>query len=517
MENNGKIVVSAGEILYWLFFGTLLFAKGIGLYDGQTVFKLVLLFSGACLLMKLAIEKYSFSEMLKIVAVIGVTGITYIVSGDKGMLLYGFMMVGMKYVNTKRVFAFGTIIWTLAFCGLTVCSLFRMDDTVYKVHDKLGMGHMFRWGLGYSHPNVLHISYIILGMFLIYILGERFKVKHAIYLFLGNCIIFLYSVSYTGFFVFICLLLGRLYLLWRKKLGRIEKIVLQMVFPLCVMISLIFPVLASGRVFDVINTILSTRLALAKYYLNEEFITLFGNRVSEITSYTLTMDNAYLFAFISYGIVPFLVLCIAMVWMIYWLVKREKYLEVLITLVIAIGGLTEPFLYNTSFKNLSFLFMGSMLFETKQEAKQYSILPSGIIEKLNKKFEFGTVGIYALENKIVQICRWSKMKFVVGIMGAMIGILITVVACKYPTGYVVYRLHCGDVGEEMTYYDSGKEMPEYKEMAEFEDGDLVEYFSGSIVKMEKLRNGVLGMVVGYGTGYILVGLIGTRKKERCNR
>ena len=225
MENAEKVTVSVGEILYWLFFGSLLFAKGIGFYDGQAVFKLVLVFACLCLLAKLTIEKYTVPEMLRMAAVIGLTGFTYVVSGEKGLLLYGLMMVGMKYVNTKRLFVIGAILWATAFLGVTITSLFHMEDTVYKVHAKLGMGHIFRWSLGYPHPNVLQVSYLVLAIFIIYLLGDKFKIKHALWLFAGNCLVFLYSVSYTGFAVFMCLLIGRIYLMYRKKLNIFEKFI----------------------------------------------------------------------------------------------------------------------------------------------------------------------------------------------------------------------------------------------------------------------------------------------------
>ncbi|MGN1159540.1 MAG: hypothetical protein ACI4SE_05020 [Lachnospiraceae bacterium] len=517
MEKSRRITVSVGEILYWLFWGALLFAKGIGLYDGQTVFKLVLVFAGLCFLLKFSVETYTITEILKIIAVIGLTGLTYVVSGEKGMLLYGLMMVGMKYVDTRRLFAVGTILWTLAFLGLTISSLFHMEDTIYKVHTKLGLGHIFRWGLGYSHPNVLHVSYIVLAMFIIYILGERFRIKHAVYLFIGNCIVFLYSVSYTGFLVFMCLLAGRMYLFVRKKLNKAEKIILQLVFPLCVTVSLIFPLIATGKVFDIVNKILNTRLALAKYYLVPEFISLFGTRVSEITTSTLTMDNAYLFAFITYGIVPFAILCLATVWMIYRLLKEDKYLEVLITLIIAIGGLTEPFLYNTSFKNLSFLFLGAMLFEKKAEKKEYALVPIKAVQSLNMNMAFEFKRLSKVKEKLRYVCIFSSTKLIGGIVGAIFAFLVVSISVSYPEGYVVYRADCADVSEEMNYYDEEVEYTGYKEMADFQQGDLIESFSGNIVKMEKLRGKAAGMILGYCIGYLLCGTWQCFRKERMNR
>ena len=516
MENTKKVTVSIGEILYWLFFGSLLFAKGIGLYDGQAAFKLVLVFSCLCLMAKLAIEKYTVPEMIKIIAVIGLTGITYIVSGEKGLFLYGLMMVGMKYVDIKRLFAVGTIIWTIAFCSLTISSLFHLADTAFKVHDKLGMGHIFRWALGYSHPNVLHVSYIVLSMFFIYLIGEKFRIKHAIYLFAGNCLVFLYSVSYTGFLIFMCLIGGRIYLLLRKKPGKVEKLSIQMVFPCCVILSLIFPLVATGKIFDVVNKILNTRLALAKYYLTPEFISLFGKRVSEITSYVLTMDNAYLFAFISYGIISFSVLCVATEWLIYSYVKEEKYLELLIILTIAIGGLTEPFLYNTSFKNLSFVFLGSLLFSKKGGRKEYNLFSFKWISKLNKNISYNICHLNAAKEKLIVVFKYSKMKLLMGLTGGFLAIIIGYALLSYPEGYIIRRVDCADISEEIHYYKGNGKFANYRVMGNIADGEEVEFFDGNIVIMEKVRNLIIVSLTGFGVGYLAYGFLKDSKNKSDN-
>lgn len=515
MENTGKVTVSTGEILYWLFFGSLLFAKGIGLYDGQAVFKLVLVFATACLALKIAIEKYTTAEMLRMLVVMALTAMTYIISGEKGMLLYGMMMIGMKYVNIKRLFTVGLILWSVAFFGITITSLFHMEDTVYKIHEKLGMGHIFRWSLGYPHPNVLQVSYIVLAIFIIYLLGDQFKLKHAFWLFVGNGLVFLYSVSYTGFIMFMVLLTGRLYLMVRKKLGFVERLLLLLVFPVCVVLSLVLPVKLQGKWFNILNILLSSRMELAWRYLKPEYMSLFGVKLSEITTESITMDNAYLSAFITYGAVPFALLCMATMFVIYKYLKEEKYLEVLIILAIAVGGLTEPFLYNTSFKNLSFVFMGALLFGNKKRKKEWCLVPFKKLRNCNREITICLKKLQLIKELFQIVMKFDWRKCVSGIAGA---VLISIAACaliKYPEGYVVYRTECSDLTKNRNYYE--KENPEYKDfkqMKPFKIGEEIEYFSGNIVKMEKIRNQVMGGFFGFGIIYIGYGLLEQKTKRR---
>ncbi len=497
MEERKALKVTRGEILYWMFWGSLLTAKGIGLYDGQKSFKIILIAAVLCLLLKIGIEKYTLKEYLCMGAVTGLTLATYLMSGEKGLLLYGLMMIGLKYVDLKRLFQVGTILWGISFFLITFVSLFRMEGTVYKVHAKLGLGHMFRWSLGYPHPNVLHVSYFVLAVFIIYCLGEKFKIRHAAILLLGNCLVFLYSVSYTGFIVFMVLLSGRVYLLYRKRLCIVEKVLLQLIFPLCVSASLIAPIAVKGKWFILLNELLSTRMELAWRYLKPEYISLFGIRVAEATNERLTMDNAYISAFITYGIIPFAVLCLATMYMIFIYLKRDRYLETLIILSIVAGGMTEPFLYNTSFKNLSFLFMGVLLFDDKYERKAW-----GILTQKNKQILIETQRFDVLMERIKRAGAFSWKKNIWGLAGA--GLLVVLVNClvAFPEGYIVYRTDCSDLTKEKHYYQEADERyAGYREMEEFKPGEEVEYFTGNIVKIERIRYNIAGIVIGYGLGY----------------
>ncbi len=512
--NHNNFNIGIGEFLYWLFFGSLLFAKGIGLYDGQFIFKLALIFATVCLVLKVFIEKYTVAEMIRMAMVIAITGVTYLVSGEKGLLIYGMMMIGMKHVNVKRVFSLGAILWTIAFFGTILTSFFHMQDTVYKVHLKLGLGHIFRWSLGYPHPNVLHVSYFVLTVFIVYLLGERFRLKHALGLFTGNFLVFLYSVSYTGFIVVICLLLGRLYLMLRKKLTIIEKFLLQLIFPICVILSLIVPVTISvnSNWFKLLNKIFSQRMELGWLYLRRENISLWGQRLSEITSSSKTMDNAYLFAFITYGIIPFIILCMATIYMIYKYLKEDRYLETLIIISIIVGGITEPFLYNTSFKNLSFIFMGTLLFENKKGEKEWSLIPweklpfAGISDK--------KIVIRIGKTKIIKEMMDDAFKINLGklLAGVLFAIFLCLMANRfisYPVGYVVYRIDCSGIPNEKIYYnEDAEEYKHFKNMHDFKEGEEIEYFSGNIVKMEKIRNNISSIFLGFSIGYFAIGIVG---------
>ena len=83
--------------------------------------------------------------------------------------------------------------------ALSAVSFFFLEYTVYRVHAKMGLGHIFRWSLGFTHPNILHITYLMLCALIILKMEERYGLKQYVILMLGNLLVFFYSISYAGF------------------------------------------------------------------------------------------------------------------------------------------------------------------------------------------------------------------------------------------------------------------------------------------------------------------------------
>ena len=78
------LTVRLGELLYYVFFAGLLFAKGIGLYDGQKSFKIILIVSCVCWAGKMLMTEFERRELLTAVLLLLLGAVVYRVSGDKG-------------------------------------------------------------------------------------------------------------------------------------------------------------------------------------------------------------------------------------------------------------------------------------------------------------------------------------------------------------------------------------------------------------------------------------------------
>ena len=117
-------------------------------------------------------------------------------------------------------------------------SLIFIGNVETAVQTKNIFGAVLRYFMGYPHPNVLHISYLVLAAFVIYCVKDTYCWKHLLLLMWGNIFLFFYSYSFTGaliVMIYICLS----YYVKKKKISKIEYFLVKLVFPGCILVSVI--------------------------------------------------------------------------------------------------------------------------------------------------------------------------------------------------------------------------------------------------------------------------------------
>lgn len=518
MKNESIVIIRLSEILYYISFSLILMAKGLGFYDGQPFFKICLLLSIAAWIGKMWLTQYTIKEFAMIFGLVGLGGLVYLVSGEKGALLYILMITGLKNVPIRRVFTIGAAVFSISFLGTAWLNALHLIDGPFKVHEKLGMGMIIRWGLGQSHPNVLHISFLVFVMLAVYLLGNKFSWKTAAFLMAGNILIFLYSVSSTGVIAVTFYLMLSVYWRYRKKLGAVERILIQLVLPMCLIYSLLAPLMLQGELFEKVNDITNTRLSLARRFLTTNPITPFGTKLSEIITSQLTMDNAYVFAFVTYGIVLFAVIVVAYFLLVHKYCKEQKGGELSIMLACFLAGIMEPFLFNTSYKNISLLFMKALLFE---EEKETAVRMPGYFDK---EYKVSFEKIYQIAEDVKKVIRNRKKVILILLLaGILAGSFGYQLLYERPQRILVPESAC-DVGviqrtEESleTVYLALEEnvTAETDQVIGFVNEEMrMIIYSGGIVQMEYIRGLVCS---GMTTGTVLIALAIAifRRKEKA--
>lgn len=518
MIENEKMIcdekISLQDIFYCLFFGILLFAKGIGLYDGQNSFKVFLLLAGLCWLVKMCLTRFTWKEALAVAALTALGAISYKFSGEKAALISVMVVVGMKDVSVKRVFKVGTVIWSLCFIAMIMLSLTGMIEPLMLVHDKGALGYVIRNSLGYTHPNVLHISYVIFIAFWFYANtpAKKNMIFSVIIAFIGNLYIFLYSLSYTGFALTAAYLILIVYFTYRNERTGIENGIIQCLMPICVLTALFAPLLLKGQAFEIADKIVNWRFRLTRRYLTWENLSVLGTPLNMETG---SVDCSYVYCLIYYGVILFLLFMLGYFFLIRHLVKENRGKELALVLGLVAAGFTEPFQFNFSFKNLILIFLGEYLFWLMQKKEGNCGFWNRTFQVLPIEWQM----LWVKPKKLTQIRiemkavmkkgrSWIMAACVLGLLcGAWIG-----KACITVEPYVIVDKGYSDrVGGKEDYELFGElpsEIVENSLQINCTGPDTKVYvFEGKTVKMEMVRNTVSTAFAGAILGGIVCSLI----------
>ena len=439
-ENN---TIQLSELIYLAYFTVMFGARAIGLYEGMLPYNMMLVAGMLLFLLKIAMTRHTFGEYLLIGVLLFISLIVYYNTGEKGLLLYFTMMLGMKNVSLKRVMKWAAAILSISFTVLIFLSVFGLKQDITYLHDRAGFGQVLRHSLGYPYPNTLFTTYIVLMVLIMYVLGKQTKkqlIMTSALMFLGAVYIYLYSCSNTGLIVATFYLFANLWLQLRNRLSIVEKLVLLIAYPGGALLSIVGPLVTSGRLFQIMDRVLHNRWAYSYYYLTTEPVTLFGTRFGETPNDNYMIDSSFLYSFLQIGVIPFLIVTALMVGMIVSYVKREKRTELAIIISFCVLGLSDPFFFNLSYKNLMFLFVGELLyFQTSKPswfnkglpAKEICILRCGerrisldtpfygkikaglckvrdiVADRENQLFVL-FLGIWMIVTAIILVCTWSS-------------------------------------------------------------------------------------------------------------
>ena len=505
-ESRPMLAVGWAELFYFVSFGVMFAAKGVGLDEGQKLFTLCAAVSLVCLAGKLCVTRHNFKEWLVMALLAGLGLMIWRSSGENAAFAAMLVIIGMKRISIRRLFTVCLGIRSLTFALSVTLGILHIRDGVVVVHQKLGLGPIIRWSLGYTHPNVLHVSYFILAALLLYVCDWHGKKlwKACGVLFLGNLAVFLFSISYTGVLLMTGYLALSLYLDWRKSLGRWEKVLLQCILPACVLFPLAGPFVFTGRAYDFFNRLLSTRFDLVKNYFTTFPVSLFGTPAYFTnTTAHLTLDSSFAYLLMFYGIIAFVLFVGGYAILIHKLIGEEKKKELALMIGIVVAAVTEQFLFNLSYKNLSFFLLGALLFELLRPGKgkenvwwnrEFAVLP------LEKKSLSLPDPVAFWKRKEKRFRRFRTLFVGIFLGAGLAAAMIRGVTVRLPDsvyfnrGLTEYRKE-----EEEIFLDLEQVPEDFNSLViGYEGPDVGMYcFSGNIVTMEWVRNivgyGVLGM------------------------
>lgn len=499
IASENSIEIRWEEACYFGFFILLSVTKGLGLYEGQKLFELLVIPAFLLGAAKLLITPYTIRQWVVQTFLVLLTGIVYYHSHERGILFLAFTVLGMKNISVKKVFHTGLWVWSVCAVFLSIFSFFRIEHTVYRVHAKMGLGPVFRWSLGFSHPNILHITYMALCAFILYEMGERYQFRHYVLLMAGNVLVFFYSVSYTGFGIVAVLLTGCLYVRIRPRFCILEKMLVNLVLPVCLFLSFVVPFYLYDNKYayyvQKLNFMLNTRIWLAEQFLRSEYRSLLGADISQVVRSSMTMDNSYVWGYINYGLLFFAILMLGYFALLLYDTHRQRTRELVILICFLGAGWTEPLLFNTSFKNVTLVFLGSLLFLQKEGEREFCLFP-GLQRRV-------WIPYAALPDRMAAqaVCVWKQRRgriMCLAAAGAVVGGMLCGIFYQSPAGYVIPRSYT-DGREETSVYLDGSEDPDYEgwTVMNYVDAETpMQLVQGKAVVLECARYYVGSLLIG---------------------
>lgn len=396
-----KKTVTVRELFFYLFFAVMFGMRMWGVYESKPLYGPLLLLGFGIWAISMLMNEHTVFEYVVCGLLMVTAGLVYVNTGEKGLLLYFALMVGMKCIDTKRLFKVGILAGLSGMICLTFLSAFGFIEDVAYVQERSRVGEVFRRSLGFPHPNTLSSSFTILAMMIMYVIGYKDKVKvwkASIVLLISALYLYLYSGSRTGIAITVGYLTINLIYMYRSKLGLVEKIGALLIIPMLWFVSIVIPAVLSYDTlmkFAAKDPTLAARWTVGNYYLTYNTVTPFGCMLNNPKLEIDVIDMSQLYLFLQLGIVAFVVISILWLALLYDEVKNQRFNELVITVSLLFMGITDSFLYNIGFKNLAFVFMGVWLFEflKKVEIK----LP----EFFQRSFHFIKLGDRVIEYKVV--------------------------------------------------------------------------------------------------------------------
>lgn len=513
-----KINVRLDEVLYYLFLLFTMGAKGIGLTDGQRLFGICIFLAYSCIGLKLLITEYSLKEWCINIALLLLTVLITKNSGEKAAIAAVLIIIGMKNIPVKRALRVALNIWGITFIFSAFRGVLGFSEGVVVVHEKLGLGPIIRYSLGYTHPNVLHVTYFVIVMMLLYVIpikGKKLWIT-AILLFIGNLYVFLYSISYTGLIIVTAFLCLTLYFNVRKEVTYLEKVLLEVFVLFCIIFPIVGPLIIKGRLFNFFNKLLSTRFQLVYYFFHNFKLSLFGTKTQTPSDAHLTLDSSFAYLLMYYGIIAFVLMVIVYMKVLHKYLKEDKRNETIIMVCTALAGITEQFLFNLSFKNITFFFIGDYLYNNSFE-KDNNVIYNRKFRVISLKY-FDKVYCISTEmffqmKKIMQQIQWKRCVFK-SLPIAILTFLLFTLIWNPPERVYVNRGLTEYEGEFFIPMENEKWMKDNSlSIGSMQPGEKIYEFYGNITRLEYVRRAVSAILFGLVFGIFINGSYELKEME----
>lgn len=345
--------------LFNVYFVLITLLKSFGADAGTVAYVIAFLIGCMAIAMKMLRERYTKSEMLSMLFILGIGLLNFLIGRSTTILFTAITICGLKNVDIDRTIRLA--FWTrlTGFLCMILGSLLGIIEN--SAIDFYRSGRWIeRYAFGYKHPNTAHMALAILILLALYLFESKMRPVHYIALLGINYFFYRFTYSRTGFFVviisvalFACTRTVHL----RNAVMRILRHSYWVLFAITVLGGLLY---GKVRVLYGVNGLLTGRVN----YIHKLFKLFLPPLVgSQIYNNYVNIDNGYIAMLYEGGVLAFLWISYYVTKVIKRLYDTKEYTGFMLMISFIIYNMAESF-YPSISVNISLLLIGRVLFQS---------------------------------------------------------------------------------------------------------------------------------------------------------
>lgn len=316
----------------------------------DTIFNLLQLFLYVGLIYIVIKKKYTLKKLMLFCIIGGLLLIGYISSGQASYFKGFLLIIAASNVPYKRI---------LSICRKTTLVIIALSILLWIMGiSDTGVGRRDAISIGFTHPNVAAQMIMLVCLLWTSEVAENIKRWHYLLIEFVGILIYIITGSRTSTVVVVILPLLLEFNKWflkHRRIGKAPAFLLtysQLIITLFAYISARF--LENSALFRSLNLILSSRLFLNYYVLNQYGIKLFGqnvtlqdlsgsvyNNIQNLYNWSITCDCSYMISLIVMGLIPTIIVLIGFIVLMKKAIRNQNYMVICIAVLLAMYSFTE--------------------------------------------------------------------------------------------------------------------------------------------------------------------------------
>lgn len=373
------------DVFYYFSFLSLVFAKSLGFYSGNTEYRIIMVFSMLCLGIKLVLTKYTVKEIVVMAAIALYAVFIYLKTGYITFTITVVTLLGAKNIDVYDLMK--KVLFVRLICMTVLISASTAGIVGNFVKDQYDDG--LTYSFGFQNPNDFMVNVFVNVALIFYLNYKKLNVLYFLLSAYAFYAVYCLTKSMTGMMLGVFLLVVFLFLKIFDRLGsvgnKIKQIISAAVVPTSLwcfigtfIVSAVFDV--NNRFMFTLDQLVSGRLKIQhQYWLNYGF-SLLGKDISRgaarwdgVQINNGFLDSNYWCSFYKYGFVSVMIFIVFLVAASWYFHKKKDYNVVIIINTLCIYGLMEDFLISSivnPFLLLAVYAVYSMLEERKRSVKE---------------------------------------------------------------------------------------------------------------------------------------------------